>query len=162
SRATTIRALITVGIICTGIATVQALEKALNATFDKPPAPAAQFGLMARQLRDSTGEVRFESKGADGILDEETVTALGTSEYLIRRYRDVHKDPNSVGGTFNLNVNYYPTGSSTPHVPEICWVGSGREQTADGGETFEVKGVPRKDGSRIDLRMRMVSFLASS
>ena len=61
-------------------------------------------------------------------------------------------------GSFNLNVNYYPTGSSTPHVPEICWVGSGRQEAADGEGTFEIKDVRRKDGSKVDLRMRMISF----
>ena len=63
------------------------------------------------------------------------------------------------GGFFNLNVNYYATGSSTPHVPETCWAGAGRVESTDSRVIFDVDGVKRRDGSLVSLRVRLVSFL---
>ena len=71
------------------------------------------------------------SRPADEVLDPETVEMLGTNEYLVRRYRDQTLSADAPGTLVNLNVNYDASGSSTPHVPEICWAGSGREESPD-------------------------------
>jgi hypothetical protein len=55
-----------------------------------------------------------------------------------------------------LNVNYYPKGTATPHVPDICWVGNGLEKVYD--EAITVRDVPHKDGTRSAIPMRLLSF----
>jgi hypothetical protein len=128
----------------------------LNATFDKPPAPLSK-PLPEMSLRLGAGE-RYIAAGPDERMNAEMVETLGTSDYLVRPYRDTALAANTPGSVVNLNLNYYDTGSSTPHVPEICWAGSGRVEVKSGQNVFIVKGVKRKDGSLIDLPMRMISF----
>jgi hypothetical protein len=57
-----------------------------------------------------------------------------------------------------LNVNYYPLGSATPHVPEICWAGSGLQEAKEARKEFVVSGVHRADGTVQDIYMRLISF----
>ena len=44
-------------------------------------------------------------------------------------------------------------------MPEICWAGSGRDEVGGARNIFDVPGVKRRDGSTVDLRMKMISFL---
>ena len=60
----------------------------------------------------------------------------------------------------HVNLNYYATGSATPHVPEICWAASGMVEASDSRQIFEIPDVKRRDGSVVTLRMNMISFLA--
>ncbi|HEY4330813.1 MAG TPA: hypothetical protein VGN88_13815 [Phycisphaerae bacterium] len=157
SRRAIVRSIIVATVLATGIASVRGLETALHATFDKPPAPLQKpLPYMHKELGDP---VRYVAVGSDEILDSEVVETLGTTDYLVRQYRDETLAQQLPGALVNLNLNYYPTGSSTPHVPEICWAGSGRDEVGGARNIFEVKGVKRHDGSTVDLRMKMISFL---
>jgi hypothetical protein len=155
-RAATRRSLLVVAVLIVGIVTVRGLEMALHATFDKPPLPPRKdLPLMNTKLGSP---VRYEAAKPDEVLEPEVVEALGTTYYLVREYRDLTMAKEQGGSLLNLNVNYYDTGSSTPHVPETCWAGSGREEVGGARCYFEVKGVRRSDGSSVDLRMKMISF----
>jgi hypothetical protein len=154
-----IRAGVAAVLLAAGIATVHGLEAAMHATFDKPPAPLRkEFPLIKKELG---WPVHYRAADADEILDEETVETLGTEQYLVRRYEDATVPPGAPGAAVNLNVNYYATGSSSPHVPEVCWKGNGREEAGSGitRQTFDVTGIKRRDGSTVDVRMRMISFM---
>jgi hypothetical protein len=156
-RQAIVRAAIAAGVLAAGVVTVRGLETMLNAVFDKPPAPLRQpLPHIAAELGTP---VRYVRTGSDAVLDAETVEALGTSEYLVRRYRDQTLAAGTAGVLVNLNVNYYAMGTSTPHVPEICWAGGGREESPNSRVTFEVKAVKRRDGSTFDLPMKMISFV---
>jgi hypothetical protein len=156
-RKVIVRSMVAVCLLAAGIAAVRGLQSMLHATFDKPRAELrkalfeipTELGVPPRFIRD----------GTDEVLDTETVETLGTTEYLVRRYRNNSLPADAPGALVNLNVNYYGTGTSTPHVPEICWAGSGRVEVPNSRVNFVVKGVKRRDGSFIDLPMRMISFL---
>jgi hypothetical protein len=156
-RGAVARTAVVVCVLVMGAVAVRGLEGMLNATFDKPRAD------LRRALPKIAGElgkpVRYVASGADEVLDAEMVETLGTTEYLVRRYRDQTIGMGEAGSGVNLNVNYYGTGTSTPHVPEVCWAGSGRVEAASSRVGFIVKGVKRRDGSVIDLPMRMISFV---
>jgi hypothetical protein len=155
-RAATRRSLLVVALLIIGIVTVRGLEAALHATFDKPPLPPRkELSLMKKTLGSP---VRYEAAKPDEVLEPEVVEALGTTYYLVREYRNIAMPKEQDGSLLNLNVNYYDTGSSTPHVPETCWAGSGREEVGGARNYFDVKGVRRSDGSTVDLRMKMISF----
>jgi hypothetical protein len=155
-RKALVRSVAVVAVLAAGISAVGGLEKMLNATFDKPPAPLSKpLPEMSRSL--GAGE-RYLAAGPDQKMNAEMVESLGTTDYLVRQYRDTTLAANALGSIVNLNLNYYESGSSTPHVPEICWAGSGLIQAKGGQNNFVVKGVKRRDGSLIDLPMRLISF----
>jgi len=158
SRRTLLRSILVPAAILAGILAVDALETAMHATFDKPPAPLRMpLDQIPRQLGTPA---RYVATNPDQVMDEEMVATLGTSNYVVREYDDTSKKPGEPGTGVNFNVNYYATGSSSPHVPEVCWAGTGREEAAAGDtrKEFTVKGVRRRDGSMVDLRMRLISF----
>ncbi len=160
SRRAFVHALVTAAVLSAGIVSVHGLERALHATFDKPPAPLLHpLDEVQRRLGDP---VRYEAVGPDQVLAPEIVETLGTADYLVREYRDRNVADGQRGGLFNLNVNYYATGSSTPHVPETCWAGAGRVESDDSRVVFDVDGVKRRDGSLVNLRVKLVSFLPTN
>ncbi|HVX84072.1 MAG TPA: exosortase-associated EpsI family protein [Phycisphaerae bacterium] len=143
-------------ILLTGLGVGRALEAALSLTFDKPYLPLPK---PLTELRSLIGEhARYRAVG-DENLDPDIVATLGTKEYLLRHYVDTTKKPGEVGYDLRLNLNYYGTGSATPHVPEICWAGAGMQEAADSKQEFVVKGVRRKSGKVEDIKMRMICFL---
>ena len=150
------RAVVVAAVLAAGLAVVMGLERMLNATFDKPPAPLAKPLPLLGATLGAAG--RYLAAGPDEVLNAETVETLGTADYLVRRYRDTTLPAGAPGAVVNLNLNYYATGTSTPHVPEICWGGAGRVEARGGKNFFVVPGVKRRDGSTIDLPMRLVSF----
>ena len=151
-----IRAGVAAAVLFCGVLAVHGLETAMQATFDKPPAPLTkELPSMQRELGLP---VRYISTKPDEVLSPEIVDTLGTDKYLVREYVDKTVSAGAPGTILNLNVNYYATGSSTPHVPETCWKGNGRVETSNSRINFDVKGIKRPDGSTIDVRMRMVSF----
>jgi hypothetical protein len=155
-RAAVRTALVACALVMSAVA-VRGLEAMLNATFDKP---RAELRWPLRKIATELGQpVRYTATGSDEALDAEMVETLGTTEYLVRRYVDKAIPLGTPGSLVNLNVNYYGTGTSTPHVPEVCWKGSGRVEAANSRVAFMVKGVKRRDGSIIDLPMRMISFV---
>jgi hypothetical protein len=101
---------------------------------------------------------RYIAAGPDELLNAETIETLGTADYLVRPYRDTTLAADAAGSVVNLNLNYYATGTSTPHVPEVCWAGSGRVEVKGQRNFFVVQGVKRRDGTTLDLPMRLVSF----
>lgn len=156
SRRAFVRTVVFGGVLLAGIGAVKALETAMHATFDKPPAPLARpLPLMPKELGDPA---RYVALKPDEVLDEDTVETLGTSNYLVREYADNLRHPGEPPIAVNFNVNYYATGSSTPHVPENCWAGTGREEAPESRMEFTVPGVKRLYGPPVDLRMRMISF----
>jgi len=160
ARRTLLRGVVALTVLGAGIAVVRGLERALNAVFDKPPAPLSKpLPAVSRTLG-----TRYVADGPDEVLDAETVETLGTEDYLVRRYRDQTVASKVPGELINLNVNYYATGTSTPHVPEICWAGSGMEEAAVSRRLFTVAGLKRKDGQWkfSDITMKMISFIPSS
>jgi len=153
------RALVTAGMLAAGIVSVRGLETALKATFDKPPAPLTkELSQMKRELGQPVRYVANLAAKPDQVLSSDIVETLGTSKYLVRQYTDKTLPAGEPGSVVNLNVNYYDTGSSTPHVPEVCWAGGGWQESGNSRNTFDVKGVVRKSGETVDLRMRLISF----
>jgi hypothetical protein len=155
-RRAALRAAVAAAFLTGGILTLRGLEAAMHATFDKPPASLShELSTMSRSLGQP---VRYISTKTDEVLDPETVDTLGTDKYLVRQFEDKTLSQTSPGAILTLNVNYYPMGSSTPHVPEACWKGVGREEAPNSRIVFAVPNVRRRDGSDYNLRMRMISF----
>jgi hypothetical protein len=159
-RRATVRALAVLVVVGAGIAAVRGLESMLGAVFDKPPAPLTR---PLPGMRTDLG-ARYRADGVDKSLDAEMIETLGTPDYLVRRYRDTTLEASAPGALLNLNVNYYATGTSTPHVPEICWAGSGMEEASASRISFPITGLKRKDGrgKLSDVTMRMISFVPPS
>jgi hypothetical protein len=150
-RRTILRAWIAGALLAGGSAALYALESALDAVFDKPPAPLRRpLSTLPRQL----GE-RYLAEQPDGLLDPAVAEALGATDYLMRIYRDRSRERHAPGAFVQLDLNYYASGSSTPHVPEVCWAASGRIEAPGSREVFQVAGVP----GRPPLRVRRISFL---
>lgn len=149
------RSVVVAAVMGAGLAAVGGLERMLNATFDKPPAPLSK---PLPQMSRSLGTPERYIAGTDEVLNAETLETLGTVDYLVRPYRDTTLAADAAGSVVNLNLNYYATGTSTPHVPEVCWAGSGRVEVKGARSVFVVPGVKRRDGSTIDLPMRLISF----
>lgn len=142
-------------LLAAGTGVVYGLEVWLNATFEKPPAELSKpLDQMSRKLG-----TRYVAEKPDEVLSHEVIETLGTHDYLVREYRDTQAAPGAPGEFMNLNVNYYATGSSSPHVPEVCWAGVGRTEAPGSGEVFEVSGVPRKHGPAATVRVKLISFL---
>lgn len=150
------RSFLAVAVLVFGIIAVRGLQAALHAHFDKPPADLQK--PLPEMKKTFGSRVRYEAAKPDEVLKPEVVEALGTTYYLVRQYRNTSVPDEQSGSLVNLNVNFYSTGSSTPHVPEVCWAGSGREEVGGARCYFDVKGVKRRDGSLVDLRMKMISF----
>lgn len=151
------RSLIVAAILVSGFGVARGLEAALSLTFDKPYLPLPR---PLSSLRSLLGEdARYRAEGVDENLDPDIVETLGTKEYLLRHYVDTTKKPTDVGYDLRLNLNYYGTGSATPHVPEICWAGAGMQEAADSKQEFVVKNVRRRNGKVEDIRMRMICFI---
>jgi hypothetical protein len=160
SRRTLIRSAAAAGILLVGVVAVRVLQAAMHATFDKPPAPLAhKLTFIKRELGHP---VRYVATEPDEILEKDIVDSLGTPDYLVRQYTDTTKKPGEPGWLINLNLNYYPTGDSTPHVPEICWAGGGWQEADNSRNFFSVPNVQGHDGRDIDLRMRLISFVAKN
>jgi hypothetical protein len=140
-----------------GLLLVRGLEASLRLTFEKPPrALSKPLPLLKKAIGQP---VRYVAEGLDSTLDPGIVDTLGTKEYLLRKYIDETKKPGEIGRELNLNLNYYGTGSASPHVPEICWAGAGMEQAPQSKDEFVIEGVRRKDGTVDNVRMRMISFI---
>jgi hypothetical protein len=150
------RALAVAGVMLLGVAAVSGLEAAMHATFNKPPAPLRRRLTTISSMLGSP--IRYRSNGPDQVLRTDYEETLGTNEYVMREYLDKTLPADAPGSLISLNVNYYDTGSSTPHVPEICWAATGREEADTTRNIFEIKDVVRKDGTTTDLRVRMISF----
>ncbi|MGN6367202.1 MAG: exosortase-associated EpsI family protein [Phycisphaerae bacterium] len=160
SRRTFVRALCVAGLIAAGTVAMHTLEASLHLTFDKPPMPLRKpLSQMKKQLGEGP---RYVANRPDDALEEDILQVLGTRDYLLREYTDTTKKSDQPGATLDLNVNYYPTGSATPHVPEICWAGSGLEEAKDLRKTFIVPGVKRADGRVQDIGMHLISFEVGS
>jgi hypothetical protein len=156
SRRTLVRAVVVAAIIAVGTAAMYALEQSLHLTFDKPPMPLRKpLAQMDRHLGPGG---RYSADRPDNAMEEDILQVLGTRDYLLREYTDNTKKTNEPGSTLDLNVNYYPTGSATPHVPEICWAGAGLEEAKEIRKTFYVQGVKRADGTMQDVGMHLISF----
>jgi hypothetical protein len=154
SRRTFMRAVVVAALIATGTAGMYTLERALHLTFDKPPMPLRKpLAQMKRQLGAGP---RYVADRPDDTMEEDILQVLGTRDYLLREYTDTTKGSSQPGAALKLNVNYYPTGSATPHVPEICWAGSGLEEAKDA--RFIVHDVQRADGTTQDIGMHLISF----
>jgi hypothetical protein len=155
TRRTMLRVFVVAAIMGGGYLGSITLERALHLTFDKPPMPLSKpLSEMSRQLGG-----RYTADGPDEVMDEETVDVLGTKDYLLRAYTDTTKSAGQVGATLKLNLNYYATGNASPHVPEICWAGTGMNEATSSRRYFDVANVKRLDGTVMTLRMRLISFL---
>ncbi len=155
TRKTVMRACVVAGLLVLGFVGSNLLESSLHLTFDKPPMPLKKpLSELSKQLGG-----QYTAEGPDEVMDDETVDVLGTKDYLLRTYTDLMKHSGEVGTKLKLNLNYYSTGNANPHVPEICWAGAGMNEAASSRRSFDVANVRRQDGSTINLRMRMISFL---
>ena len=123
---------------------------------DKPPAPLSK---PLHELSSTLGTRFVQPAGeSDKSLPEGIVESLGTKDYLLRTYQDNGEHPAGQGPwRVALNLNYYATGDASPHVPENCWVGNGRQPPEL--MPVVVKGVKRKDGTTVDITMKLLSFL---
>jgi hypothetical protein len=160
------RAVVGAAVIAMAVGTLWSVEKQFQLTLDKPPMPLQQpLSFLSKELGGSPA--RYVAQGMpvasapDSTMDDETLDTLGTREYLLRRYVDTREPAESPTSVLHVNLNYYATGSATPHVPEICWAASGMEEASrDSRRIFEVPEVKRRDGRTVTLRMNMISFLA--
>lgn len=156
NRSLMIRVVVIAVVILGGVGVMNALERSLHLTFDKPPMPLTK---PLAQLKTQFGENnRYVALNADDRLPSDEVDTLGTNNYLLRRYTDITKRGDDAGASLILNLNYYETGTSAFHVPEICWSGAGHVESTNSREFFTVKDVRHKDGTVSDITMRMVSF----
>ncbi len=141
-------------IIGAGIVSLTVAQKVFSVIVDKPP---AQLSKPLADLAKSFGENnRYVATGPDRTLDKEIVAVLGTEDYLLRNYRDALKHDGDLGREIALNLNFYATGSATPHVPEICWAGNGLNLQSS--RFFDIQGIRHKDGTQSDIRVRLLSF----
>jgi hypothetical protein len=155
SRGTVIRAVVAAVLLIAGLLTMQVMQSAFQLTFNKPPMKLTKpLGLLSRDIA-----TRYVADGPDRPMDEAQVEVLGTNDYLLRAYQDMKKRPGEPTSVLHLNLNYYPSGSSAPHVPEICWAGVGKKEAGRSRYVFDVPNVRRLDGSVTTLRVRMISFL---
>ena len=149
SRKTFVRAVVAALVIAAGIASMKIIERAGHFTFVKRPMPLSKpLALLSKRLGSPE---RYIAEGYDENLEEGIMEVLGTHDYLLRTYSDTKK-PGDPTDTLKLNLNYYPVGSSSPHVPEICWAGAGMTEATNSRRVFDVAGVRRKDGSVVDVR----------
>jgi hypothetical protein len=75
-----------------------------------------------------------------GSLAPEMVEALGTKEFIEWRFLDTTvKDPENSLATVTVFITYY-TGApdQVPHVPDVCYLGSGYSTMKKGSEEFSV------------------------
>jgi hypothetical protein len=155
TQSTFLRAMIVAGFLATGVGAMHAVERMYNLTFDKPPMPLSKpLILLEKNIAH-----RYVAEGFDASMSEEVVAVLGTKDYLLRRYVDKTKPSNDPTASLNMNLNYYATGDSTPHVPEICWAATGMVEAKDVSKRkFTIPGVRRNNGQVIDLQMVIISF----
>jgi hypothetical protein len=156
TRKAMVRAGLIAGILIAGYVGMSVLERSLHLTFEKPPMPLTK---PLAEMKKALGGGRYVADGPDEVMSEDVVDVLGTKDYLLRTYTDTTKGPNEIGAGLKLNLNYYATGVGSPHVPEICWAGTGMKEAPSSKKIFTVPGVHRLDGTPIDLKMRMISFL---
>jgi len=157
SRRTAFRAIIAAVIVVVGIVAIRGLEAAMDATFNKPPAPLRIS--LDRYPSEIGTDVKYSKLGEDQYMNAEAVETLGTPDYLMRTFLEKTPKPTDPHALVSLNMNYYATGVSTPHVPEICWASNGRVEAPNSRVFFDVAGVKHADGTISTLRMRMISFL---
>lgn len=93
--------------------------------------------VQRKQLKDFPHEVGvWEQRGPDQEFDQQTVTILGASDYLMRDYR-------GLGGiTANFYVGYYASQrtGATYHSPQNCLPGSGWVMSDPGKITISPVG----------------------
>ena len=96
-----------------------------------------EIPVQRKQLKDFPHEVGvWEQRGADQAFDQQTITILGASDYLMRDYR-------GLGGiTANFYVGYYASQrtGATYHSPQNCLPGSGWVMTDPGKITISPAG----------------------
>lgn len=151
-KQTLTRALVVGIILALGAVSMILAERVFNQVLVKDPAP---LNKPLAELAQKIGP--YEASGEDRKLDTEVVAALGTEDYLLRQYHDTRKKAGELGSNISLNLNYYASGSATPHVPDICWAGNGKLRHSDGA--FEVVDVPHKAGAPTTLRLRWLAFI---
>src|ERR1035437_4509320 len=157
AKKTMIRAIVVAVVIAAGVFSVHALEASFGLHFSKVPKRLSQpLPFLSKELGIPA---RYIAEGYDVNLDEAIVEVLGTRDYLQRCYRDLDKAEGDPGKVLFLNLNYYAIGSSTPHVPEVCWAGAGMTEARASRVIFDIPYVRRKDGSMVTLHARMISFL---
>ena len=156
SRRTFVRGFVVAAMTAMGTGAMYTLQQSLHLTFNKPPMPLRKpLAQMNRRLGPGG---RYTADRPDNAMEEDILQILGTRDYLLREYTDNTKTSNEPGITLDLNVNYYPTGSATPHVPEICWAGAGLEEAKEIRKTFYIRGAQRADGTKQDIGMHLISF----
>ena len=166
AKGTLMRTFIAAGVVAAGAVALHAAVAALDWTINKPPMPLRQpLTSLTKEL--GVGVLyRAEATGSDRLMDEASLEVLGTRDYLLREFLDQRKiveGEGVMGAKLMVNINYYASGSSSPHVPDVCWQASGRERHPSLGEReFLLTGVHHADGTVSDVKMRMLSFLPTT
>lgn len=74
-------------------------------------------------------------------LRAEALEALGTRQYITRRYRDQSWPNQSPESVARLHVAYYTgTPDTVPHVPDRCYVAGGMQRVGMGSTRVELSG----------------------
>lgn len=145
---------VAIALLALGICGLTVAQKAFDVVLEKPPAELSKpFSELSRTFGENT---RYTAVGPDRTLDKEIVAVLGTEDYLLRNYQDSQKRDGDLGRELSLNLNFYATGSATPHVPEVCWAGNGLNLHSS--SFFVIPNVKHKDGTVSDIRARILSF----
>lgn len=153
-RPVKLAAVVAIGVLAAGIFGLHIVQKAFDLVLVKPPAELSKpLSDLSKTLGDGN---RYSANGPDRTLDKEIVAVLGTEDYLLRTYTDSTRRDGELGRDVSLNLNFYATGSATPHVPEVCWAGNGLN--LHGSYFFEIRNVKHQDGSVSDIRARLLSF----
>jgi hypothetical protein len=143
------------GLLALGAVAVLLSPYLLGAELDKDPAPLSHdLVLLDKELGVNP---KFVAEGHDDIMQPDVLDALGTKLYLLRNYQKIGPNNIPTDDVVALNINYYEKGTATPHVPDICWVGSGLSNWKD--EQITVHNVPHKDGTVSDIPMHFLSFV---
>ncbi|MEI8198173.1 MAG: hypothetical protein WCI73_19955, partial [Phycisphaerae bacterium] len=151
-KQTLTRAWVVAIVLALGAISMIVAERVFNRVLVKDPAP---LNKPLAELAQKIGP--YVAVGEDRKLDAEIVAGLGTEDYLLRQYQDTRKKPGELGSYVSVNLNYYASGSATPHVPDICWAGNGKMRHSDGA--FAADNVPHKSGPPSAVRMRWLAFI---
>ena len=144
-------------ILLGGVTALLAVQRSFHVVLQKQPTPL-QKPLYTLPTRLPPFLVR--PGWVDQKLPPEEVQALGTRDYLLRKYWYSRAAPDAPAAILAVNINYYPTSFATPHVPNVCWAGLGRKRIYD--SLITVPRVPHANGSISAIPMRFLSFAVAT
>ncbi len=132
---------------------LKAVLHMVGAHLKKEPVPLAQPWY---RLGEQVGPYKMEHDAPPMPADQER--ELGTTEYIVRIYRDTRLEPKQPGAYLRLHTAYYTgTIDTVPHVPDRCAVAGGAIAGVKSTTTLKLASptlTPQEDGSLIGTTSR--------